>query len=103
METAAAAAARRRTTGQSVGVEEESLFALGSGLLSVTQYDESARCMSDAAFGGGFQLLAWNTTTGEHSAHRSLASSLRAVCFPLGSDKIDHDSFLTANKGRATA
>jgi len=103
LETAAAAAARRRTTGQADAVEEERLFALGSGVLSVTQYDESGRCTSEAALGGGFQLLAWNTTTGEHSAHRSLAASLRAVCSLRGSDKMDHDSFLMAINGRATA
>lgn len=103
LETPAAAAARRRTTGQADGVEDERLFALGSGVLSVTPSDENERCTSDAGFGGGFQLLAWNTTTGEHVAYRSLAASLRAICSPLGSDRINHDLFLMANNGRALA
>lgn len=102
LETAAAAAAvRRKATRQTDSFARERLFAARSGVLSVTSFGEDDRCSSDADFGGSLQLSAWNTTTGERVAYRSLAASLRELCSQTGSGQIKPDSFLMTPNGRA--
>lgn len=103
LETAAAAAKRRRVTGRTDSFAQEKLFAVRSGVLSVTSFGEDGSCSLDADFGGSLQLLAWNTTTGEHVAYRSLAASLRAMCSQTDSGQINPDSFLMTHNGRALA
>lgn len=84
----AAKAARRKSRRKDAGAPRESIFAVGNGILSLTPFDEEDHCSLGACFDGSLQLRAWNTSTGEYAAHRSLAASLRGMCSSQMHDRL---------------